>query len=111
MSEEHFVSFHLSGRSHIIGFHVVSHGTPTASLVHAREVYKSAILSNAHTIIVAHNHPGGSLTPSEEDIQTTRQLIQAGQLLGVQLLDHIIVSYNGMASIREQLPNLWQEGT
>lgn len=107
LAEEHFVSFHLDARNHIIGYHLVSQGTLTASLVHPREVFKAALLSNSHTLIVAHNHPGGSLTPSDDDVQTTKQLIEAGRLLGVELLDHIIVSYRGISSIREDLPNLW----
>ena len=107
LSEEHFVSFHLNTKNHIIGYHVVSHGTLTASLVHMREVFKAALLSNACTIIVAHNHPAGSLMPSAEDIATTKQLIKAGVILGVHVLDHIVVSINGIASIRERYPELW----
>lgn len=107
MSEEHFVAFHLDARNHVIGYHVVSHGTLTASLVHPREVFKAALLSNSHAIIAAHNHPGGSLSPSDEDVKTTKQLIQAGRLLGVELLDHIVVSFKGITSIRELHPRLW----
>lgn len=107
MPEEHFVSFHLDTRNHIVGYHLVSHGTVSASLVHPREVFKAALLSNSTTIIAAHNHPGGSLTPSDEDIETTKQLIKAGRILGVQLLDHIIVSFKGIVSIREIRPSLW----
>lgn len=79
----------------------------TQSLVHPREVFKCAILSNSHSIIIAHNHPGGSLTPSDEDIAITRQLIQAGKLLGIEVLDHLIVSFNGIRSIREYYPEVW----
>lgn len=77
------------------------------ALVHLREVYKSAILSNSFALIVAHNHPAGSLKPSAEDIETTKTLIKAGQILGVSLLDHIVVSSKGSTSIRETEPDLW----
>lgn len=106
-AEEHFVAFHLDAKNQVIGYHIVSHGTVTASLVHPREVFKAALLSNSHSIIVAHNHPAGSLTPSAEDIEVTTTLIKAGDLLGVKLIDHIIVSSNGLRSLRENRPNLW----
>lgn len=107
LAEEHFVSYHLDCKFQLIGYHVVSHGTLTASLVHPREVYKCAILSNAHSIIVAHNHPSGSLSPSDEDLEITGQLIQGGRLLGIELVDHLIVSFNGLLSIREFHPQIW----
>jgi DNA repair protein RadC len=107
MSEEHFVSFHMDAKHKVIGYHVVSHGTLSSSLVHPREVFKAALLANSHSLIVAHNHPSGSLEPSEEDLQTTRQLIEAGRLLGVEVVDHIIVSSRGIQSIREIFPKFW----
>src|SRR5579885_2389625 len=106
-SEEHFVAFHLDAKHHVIGYHVVSHGTVSASLVHPREVFKAALLANSYALIVAHNHPAGSLTPSVEDIETTQTLIKAGDLLGVKVIDHIIVSSNGTSSMRESHPDLW----
>ncbi|MBX3150372.1 hypothetical protein KF728_09510 [Candidatus Obscuribacterales bacterium] len=109
LPEENFVSFHLDAKNNIIGYQVVSQGTLTASLVHPREVFKSAFLSNANSIIVAHNHPAGSLTASAEDLETTRQLLKAGKLLGVPVVDHIIVSFKGECSIRETYPHLWLE--
>ena len=106
-SEEHFVAFHLDAKNQVIGYHVVSHGTVSASLVHPREVFKAALLANSHAIIVAHNHPAGSLTPSDEDIDVTRTLIKAGQLMGVNVIDHIILSSNGLCSLRETRGYLW----
>ena len=106
-SEEHFIAFHLDCKFHVIGFHEVSHGTLSASLVHPREVFKAALLANSYAIIVAHNHPGGSETPSKEDVQTTKQLIEAGELLGVHVLDHVIVTASGLASLRETHSHLW----
>lgn len=79
----------------------------SATLVHPREVFKAALIANSHGIIVAHNHPAGSLTPSQDDLDTTTQLIQAGKILGVEILDHIIVSSNGLRSLRETEPQLW----
>ena len=107
LSEEHFVALHLNARNQLTGYHVVSHGTLSASLVHPREVFKAALLSNAYCIVVAHNHPGGSPDPSPEDLQTTRQLVDAGKLLGVEILDHLIVSYRQVSSIRESHPDLF----
>ena len=106
-SEEYFVSFHLSSRNQITNYQIVSHGSLSASIVHPREVFKAAIIANAHSIIVAHNHPGGSVDPSMEDIDTTTTLVQAGRILGVEVVDHIIVSSYGLTSLRETQPHLW----
>ena len=106
-SEEHFVAFHLDAKNNVIGYHVVSHGTVSASLVHPREVFKAALLANSSSIIVAHNHPAGSMTASKEDLTTTETLVKAGKIIGVDVLDHIIVSTNGLSSMRETHPSLW----
>lgn len=99
-SEEYFLAFHLDAGNRVIGFSEVSHGTLSSSLVHPREVFKSAMLSNAHAIIVAHNHPGGSNTPSPDDLKTTEQLVAAGKLLGIPVVDHLIVTHKELVSIR-----------
>ena len=75
-----------------ISFNLVSLGTLNSAPVCAREVFKSAILSNASRIIAIHNHPSGNLKPSPEDFETTRQLVLAGEILGIQVIDHIIVA-------------------
>ena len=106
-SEEHFVAFHLDAKNQVTGYHIVSHGTVSASLVHPREVFKAALLANSHSMLVAHNHPAGSLNPSAEDLEVTATLIKAGDLLGVKVIDHIIVSSNGLHSLREHRPHLW----
>ena len=113
-SEEHFVSLHLNAKHEVIGLHEVSHGTLSASLVHPREVFKAALVANSFAIIVCHNHPSGSLiTPSQEDIDTTTQLIAAGKLLGVNVVDHLIIGPSrrkgNLYSFREHLPKLWNE--
>ncbi|MBY0377045.1 MAG: hypothetical protein K2Q33_00595 [Gammaproteobacteria bacterium] len=107
--EEHFVSVHLNTRHEVLGIHEVSHGTLNSSLVHPREVYKAAIVANSYAIIVCHNHPSGSLLkPSLEDIEVTKQLIKAGELLGVRLIDHLIFGpFQKVYSLHERHPELW----
>ncbi|MGE0494561.1 MAG: DNA repair protein RadC [Vulcanimicrobiota bacterium] len=98
---EHFVALYLDARRRVIGQETVSVGTLTASLVHPREVFAPALQRRAATVVVAHNHPSGDPTPSAEDVALTRRLVRAGELLGVELLDHIVVGRWGFASIRE----------
>src|SRR3990172_1381556 len=92
--KEHFVMAALDARHRVIGLSLVSLGTLSASLVHPREVFKPALLLNAAAIIVCHNHPSGDATASPEDRSTTRRLVEAGKLLGVMLLDHVILGEN-----------------
>lgn len=81
----------------------ISLGTLHSSLVHPREVFKTSILSNAAGFIIAHNHPSGDLTPSKDDLTMTKRLTEAGELMGIDLMDHIIVGDNGRyVSFREQ---------
>lgn len=88
---ENFIVVHLSTRRNAIGFEVVSTGTLDTLLVHSREVFKSAIVTNAAAIVLGHNHPSGDPTPSEADIKVTHDLIRAGQLLKIEVLDHVIL--------------------
>lgn len=88
---ECFVTMMLDGKNRIIGLHMVSQGSLNQSIVHPRETFKAAILANAAAVILAHNHPSGDVSPSREDIEITRRLKEAGDLLGVRVLDHIIV--------------------
>ncbi len=97
--QEHFVVITLDGANRLIEKRVVTVGTVNASLVHPREVFADAITDRAASIIVAHNHPGGSLTPSQPDIEVTERLRAAGKLLGIQLFDHIIVTADSHISI------------
>lgn len=107
LSEEHFVALHLNAKHQVTGYHVVSHGTVSSSLVHPREVFKAALLNNAYTLVVAHNHPAGSTEPSPEDLATTKQLVSAGEILGVTVLDHLIVAHGRIKSLREDNPGLF----
>ena len=92
---EHLIAIFLNARNQLIGLDVVSVGTMTASLVHPREVFKGAILMNAAALILAHNHPSGDHLPSPEDRESTRRMANAGELLGIKLHDHIILSPGG----------------
>lgn len=100
VDREHFVVMFVNARNQIVGINTVSVGTLSASLVHPREIYKPAILISAAAVIIGHNHPSGDQQPSAEDKATTRRLVQAGQLLGIPILDHIIVG-DGYFSFRE----------
>jgi DNA repair protein RadC len=92
---------HLNGASQLIEKQLVSLGTLNQSLVHPREVFRQAIINSAAGIIVVHNHPSGALEPSAEDKQITKRLKECGVLIGIELLDHIIISKNGHTSLRE----------
>ena len=88
---EHFVVLLLDTQNQVIGIHTVTVGTLDASLVHPREVFKTTILANAASVLLAHNHPSGDPTPSAEDLMVTRQLSEAGITVGIEVLDHVVV--------------------
>ncbi len=89
--KEHFLVLSLDTRNHLITTQTVSIGSLDSSIVHPREVFKEAISSSAASVIFIHNHPSGDPTPSEDDIKLTRRLVEAGDLIGIEVLDHIIV--------------------
>ncbi|MCL2085579.1 DNA repair protein RadC [Candidatus Saccharibacteria bacterium] len=97
--QEYFVAITLDGANRVIKKRVITIGTLTASLVHPREVFADAITDRAASIIVVHNHPSGSVEPSAADREVTARLREAGQLLGIALANHIVVSKNGYRSI------------
>ena len=99
--KEHFLAFYVNARSHLVHQETVSIGTLSASLVHPREVFSPAIEHGAAALIVAHNHPSGDCSPSPEDKDATRRLLRSGELLGIPLLDHMIVSVSGVFSFKE----------
>ncbi|HOO12208.1 MAG TPA: JAB domain-containing protein, partial [Bacillota bacterium] len=92
----------LNTKNKIVAAHEVSRGALNGSLVHPREVFKPAVLHNAAAIICFHNHPSGNPEPSKEDIETTNRLVEAGKIMGIEILDHIIVSDDGYASLKER---------
>ena len=91
-SREHFIALYLDGAHQVVSYSTISIGTANASLVHPREVFQRAILVGAVAVVVAHNHPSGNLTPSEEDHKVTKRLKESGEILGIRLLDHSIIS-------------------
>lgn len=100
--QEYFVVLTLDGANRLIDNAVIFQGTLNQSLIHPREIFAKAIEDRAATIIVAHNHPSGNLNPSADDEEVTEKLIQAGRLLGIDVLDHLIVTKSGYRSIRNQ---------
>jgi len=100
---EIFLSVMLTSRNHLIGVETISIGSVNAAVLSPREVFKGALLANAVSIILCHNHPSGDLSPSEEDIKITKRLIEVGELLGVKVLDHLIVSDQGYRTLRDHI--------
>lgn len=92
---EVFLVMMLNTKNQVIGLHRAHVGSVNSSIVHPRDVLKSAILNNANSIIVSHQHPSGDPTPSREDIDVTKRLAEAGKTLGIEVLDHVIVTHTG----------------
>ncbi len=101
-NREHFLGFYLNSRSQVLRREIISIGSLNASIVHPREVFVPAIAVSAASLVLAHNHPSGDPTPSEEDLAITRRIQEAGQLLGIELLDHVVVSRDSYASFKER---------
>lgn len=97
--QEHFVLLTLDGADCLIDRHVTSIGTVNASLIHPRDIFAQALADNAASIIIAHNHPGGSLEPSEADRDVTKRLQEAGKLLGISMQNHVIVTHKDACGI------------
>jgi DNA repair protein RadC len=98
---EHLLAFFLNARQQMIGKEVISIGTLTASLCHPRELFAPAIGKSAAGLILCHNHPSGDPSPSDEDIRLTKRITQAGNIMGIELLDHLIVAQNGCYSFKQ----------
>jgi DNA repair protein RadC len=99
---EHFIVVSLDTKNQPVSINVCHIGSLNASIVHPREVMKSAILSNASSIIVGHNHPSGKTEPSREDIDVTKRLVEAGKIIGIEVIDHIIVGDDNFTSLKEK---------
>lgn len=97
---EHFLVLGLNTKNEVIGKHLVSIGTLNQTLVHPREVFNWAIKSSAASILLAHNHPSGHVEPSKEDEQLTKRMVEAGQLLGIKVVDHIIIGESNYYSLK-----------
>ncbi|MEB2344098.1 MAG: DNA repair protein RadC [Deltaproteobacteria bacterium] len=98
---ERFLLLLLDGRHRMLREVAISQGTLTASLVHPREVFRPALREAAAAVVLVHNHPSGDPTPSREDQEITRRLAEAGDLLGIPVVDHVVVAERGYASLRE----------
>jgi len=99
---EKFIAVHLNTKNQIISYEVVSVGSLNASIVHPREVFKGAILSNAASVVLCHNHPSGDPNPSKEDKQLTNRLEKAGKILGIEVLDHVIFAGSNFYSFKAE---------
>ena len=99
--EEYMYMICMNTKNRIIGVFEVSHGTVNASLVTPREAFQKALLANAVSVIFMHNHPSGDSTPSSQDIEVTKRLSEAGKIIGIDVLDHIIVG-DGYSSLKEK---------
>jgi len=101
-TKEHFLALHLDSKNRILCLDRVSSGSLNASIVHPREVFKTTLLSSAAGILFIHNHPSGNPDPSKEDLEITTRLKQAGELLGLRVLDHIIIGDDRYVSLADQ---------
>lgn len=101
LDREHFWSIMLNTKNHVLKVVEISVGSLNASIVHPRELFKSAVAVSAASVVVVHNHPSGDITPSGADIQLTRRLVKAGDVLGIELLDHVIIGGEEHASLRD----------
>ena len=99
---EYLVLLSLDMKNNINSINTVSIGSLNSSIVHPREIFKTAILSNAASIILIHNHPSGDTTPSKEDINITYRIKESGKILGIELLDHVILGDNSYSSLKEK---------
>ncbi|MFA5880703.1 MAG: DNA repair protein RadC [Eubacteriales bacterium] len=99
---EHFLAVFLNTKHHVITVETISVGSLNSSLVHPRELFKNSIKRSAAALILVHNHPSGDPAPSIEDIEITRRLVEVGNIIGIQVLDHIIIGENGFVSMKDQ---------
>ncbi len=104
LRREVFLAVLLNARHEVIRETTVSVGCLTGSLVHPREVFQPAVRDSAAAVILVHNHPSGDPTPSPEDVQLTERLVEAGRILGIRVLDHVVVAQGGYASLMDRRP-------
>lgn len=102
MQREYFIAFYLDTQNCLIERQTISIGTLNSSLVHPREVFEPALSFHAASIIIAHNHPSGDLEPSAEDREVTKRLVQAGKIIGIDIIDHIILGKRGYLSFQQK---------
>lgn len=102
LQQEHFVVLFLNTKNRVTGRETLSIGSLNAAIVHPREVFRAAVRRSAASIICVHNHPSGDPTPSAEDLQLTERLAEAGRILGIELLDHVIIGDRQFISLKER---------
>lgn len=102
LQKEHFVCLFLNTKNQVLAEETLSMGSLNASIVHPREVFRAAIKRSSASIICLHNHPSGDPSPSPEDVELTRRLVQAGELIGIEVLDHVIIGDRRYVSLKEQ---------
>lgn len=102
LKQEHFVVLFLNTKNQIIHRQTIFIGSLNASIVHPREVFREAVRRSAASIICAHNHPSGDPSPSQEDIQVTKRLVDSGKMMGIELLDHLIIGDRKFISLKEK---------
>lgn len=102
VDREHFLVIMLDTKNKIIGINTVSIGVLSSCLVHPREVFKPAILANAAAIVLVHNHPSDDPEPSKEDVTLTKRLKEAGEIIGIEVLDHVVIGDSSFVSLKER---------
>jgi DNA repair protein RadC len=100
--KEHFLALLLDSRGHVIKTAEVSIGSLDTSIVHPREVFREAMAASAASVVLVHNHPSGDPEPSNEDIQITKRLVEVGELVGIEVLDHVIIGDNTFTSLKRK---------
>ncbi|MDB5102011.1 MAG: radC [Cyanobacteria bacterium RYN_339] len=108
LDREHFLAILLDSKHNVLDVALVAIGTLNATLVHPREVFKPAVRASAAAVVLAHNHPSGDPTPSPEDRALTAQLLAAGEIMGIRVMDHVVVGHGRYASLRET-SSLWRD--
>ncbi|WP_340025357.1 DNA repair protein RadC [Paenibacillus sp. FSL K6-1096] len=102
LQKEHFICLFLNTKNHVIAQETLSMGSLNASIVHPREVFRAAMKCSSAAIICAHNHPSGDPTPSPEDISLTTRLVQAGEIVGIDVLDHLVIGDGSYVSLKQK---------
>jgi DNA repair protein RadC len=100
-NKEFFIALYLNTKNGVLKQEVISIGSLNANIIHPREIFKTACMISASSIIVAHNHPSGDPSPSREDIEITIKLSEAGKMMGIELLDHVIIGYDKNYGFKE----------
>jgi DNA repair protein RadC len=100
-NKEFFMALYLNTKNGVLKQEVISIGSLNANIIHPREIFKTACMISASSIIVAHNHPSGDPTPSREDIEITKKLHEAGKMMGIELLDHVIIGHDRNYGFKE----------